>query len=301
VSTRAASRIAVVAALMLAARAGWAQPAPPRVVALVPLSVLGTEDTSVSTKKLTSQLEAALAALPNTRVVTSAQVADAIKRAKKPQLKVCDRDPACLGEVGKLVGATIVVDGEVAGLGESKIVYLAATDATTAKELRSTTLSVGAKADSGGGPTGAAVRLLEPDRYRGVLRFVIDAKGATIYVNGSKAVLGAKNEIALPVGTQAVRVTHPEYRDFVRFIDVPYSQTTDVTVGMTAYPIIQHDLQGKPINSDTVQYIDPPWYRRPLFVAGGAVVLTVATAVIVAAIANDSLDNCRKVGGGSCD
>ena len=72
-STRAASSIAVVAALMLAARTGWAQPAPPRVVALVPLSVLGTEDTSVATKKLTSQLEAALAGLPNTKVVTSAQ------------------------------------------------------------------------------------------------------------------------------------------------------------------------------------------------------------------------------------
>lgn len=301
-STSAASRIAVVAALMLAARTGWAQqPAPPRVVALVPLSVLGTEDTSVSTRKLTRELEAGLAALPNTKVVTSAQVADAIKRAKKPQLKVCDRDPACLGEVGKLVGATIVVDGEVAGLGESKIVYLAATDATTAKELRSTTLSIGAKADSGGGPTGAAVRLLEPDRYRGVLRFVIDAKGATVYVNGSKAVLGAKNEIALPVGTQAVRVTHPEYRDFVRFIDVPYNQTTDVSVGLTAYPTIKHDLQGKPINSDSIEYIDPPFYRRPLFVGSVAVVVTIATAVIVGAIASDSLDNCRKVGGGSCD
>ncbi len=297
----AASRIALVAALVVAARAASAQPAPPRVVALVPLSTLGTEDTSASTKKLTSELEAALATLPGTKVVTSAQVADAIKRSKKSQLKVCDRDQTCLADVGKLVGATIVVDGEVAGLGDSKIVYLAATDAETGKELRSTTLSVGVKEDTGGGPTGAAVRLLEPDRYRGVLRFVIDAKGATVYVNGTKAVLGTKNEVALPVGTQAVRVTHPEYRDFVRFIDVPYDRTTDVSVGMTAYPIIKHDLQGKPINSDTTQYIDPPWYRRPLFVGGAAVVVTVATALIVAAAVRDPLANCRKVGGGACD
>lgn len=296
---RSLSRIALVA-LVLSAGTAAAQPAPPRVVALVPLSVLGTEDTSVATKKLTSQLEAALAALPSTKVVTAAQVAEAIKRSKKSQLKVCDRDPACLAEVGRLVGATLVVDGEVAGLGDSKIVYLAATDASTAKELRSTTLSVGAKEDAGGGPTGAAVRLLEPDRYRGVLRFVVDVKGATVYVNGTKTGLGAKNEVALPVGTQAVRVTHPEYRDFVRFIDVPYNRTTDIAVGMTAYPIIKHDLQGKPINSDTIQYVDPPWYRRPLFVGGGAVVVTVATAFIVAAIVREPLDNCRKVGGGEC-
>jgi hypothetical protein len=300
--TRTSTHIAVLAALVLASATASAQSASPRIVAIAPLSTLGTEDTSVSTKKLTSQLEAAVGALPNTRVVTAAQVADAIKRAKKPQLKVCERDPACLAELGKLVGASIVIDGEVGGLGDSKIVYLAATDASTAKELRSTTLSIGAKVDADGGPTGAAVRLLEPDRYRGVLRFVIDAKGATVYVNGSKAALGAKNEIALPVGTQAVRVTHPEYRDFVRFIDVPYDRTTDVSVGMTAYPIIKHDLQGKPINSDTIQYIDPPWYRRPMFVAGGGVVLTVAVAVVVGLIVNEPPGgSCRKVGGGSCD
>ena len=299
-SSRSAHLVALVAVLVAFAGTSSAQSVP-RVVALAPLSTLGTEDTSASTKKLTSQLEAAIAALPGTKVVTSAQVVEAIKRAKKPQLKVCERDPACLAELGKLVGASVVIDGEVGGLGDSKVVYLAATDTASGKELRSTTLSVGAKLDAGGGPTGAAVRLLEPDRYRGVLRFVIDAKGATVYVNGTKIALGAKNEIALPVGTQAVRVTHPEYRDFVRFIEVPYNRTTDIAVGMTAYPIIKHDLQGKPINSDTVQYIDPPWYRRPLFVAGGGVLLTVATAVIVAIIVNEPLDNCRKVGGGACD
>ncbi|MBA3453589.1 MAG: PEGA domain-containing protein [Deltaproteobacteria bacterium] len=294
--------LVLVAALLVTARIGSAQPAPPRIVALLPLSTLGTEDTSVSTRKLTTQLEVALSSLPGTKVLTAAHVADAIKKARKGQLKICERDAACLAEVGKLVGATIVIDGEVGGLGDSKIVYLAATDVATVKELRSTTLSVGAKEDSGGGPMGAAVRLLEPDRYRGVLRFVIDAKGATVYVNGTKAALGGKNEIALPVGTQAVRVTHPEYRDFVRFIDVPYNRTTEVAVGMAAYPIIKHDLQGKPINSDTIQYIEPPWYRRPVVVAGGAIIVTVASAVIVALLVNDPLGGrCRKVGGGSCD
>ncbi len=299
-STSSNFTVALLALVLTTGTAAAQQPAP-RVVALAPLSTLGTEDTSASTKKLTSQLEAALAALPGTKVVTSAQVVDAIKRAKKPQLKVCERDPACLAELGKLVGATIVIDGEVGGLGDSKVVYLAATDTANAKELRSTTLSVGVKEDTGGGPAGAAVRLLEPDRFRGVLRFNVDVKGATVYVNGSKTALGGKNEIALPVGTQAVRVTHPEYRDFVRFIDVPYNKTTDIAVGMTAYPIIKHDLQGKPINSDTIQYIDPPWYRRPLFVIGGGVVLTAAVAVVVGVLVYDPPGgSCRIVGGGRC-
>ena len=32
----------------------------------------------------------------------------------------------------------------------------------------------------------------------------------------------------MPVGTQAVRVTHPEYHDFVKFVDVDYGKTTEV-------------------------------------------------------------------------
>ncbi len=271
-----------------------------RVVALAPLSTLGTEDTSTSTKKLTGQIEVALAQLPGTKVVTTAQVVAAITKAKKPALKLCEREAACLAELGKLVGATVVIDGEVGGLGESKVVYLGATDVATGKELRSTTLQVGAN-DDGGGPNGAAVRLLEPDRYRGVLHFVIDAGGATIYVNGSKIALGSKGEIALPVGTQAVRVTHPEYRDFVKFIDVSYGKTTEVTVGMTQYPIIQHDLQGKPINSDRITYINPPWYRRPIAVGIGATVLLVATALIVGNIVHTfPSGECRRVGGEAC-
>ena len=151
------------------------------------------------------------------------------------------------------------------------------------------------------GPNGAAVRLLEPDRYRGVLHFVIDAGGATIYVNGRKSARGPKGEIALPVGTHAVRVTHPEYRDFVKFIDVSYGKTTEVTVGMTQYPIIRHDLQGKPINSDRITYIDPPWYRRPLAVGIGATVLLVATAIIVGNIVHTFPGGeCRRVGGEAC-
>ena len=288
--------VAATAALALAAPSALAD----RVVAVAPLSTLGTEDTSAATKKLTAAIEQALAQMPGTKVVTAAQVSDAIKRAKKPQLKLCERDGACLAEIGKLVGATIVVDGEVGGLGESQVVYLGATDVASAKELRSTTLQVGAK-DDGGGPSGAAVRLLEPDRYRGTLHFVIDVGGATIYVNGAKVQLTKTNDLALPVGTQAVRVTHPEYRDFVKFIDVRYNQITDVAVGMTQYPMLRHDLQGKPISTDRITYVDPPWYRRPVFVGIGAGVLLIATAIIVGNLVHDFPDGeCRKVGGEKC-
>jgi hypothetical protein len=270
-----------------------------RVVALAPLSTLGAEDTSAGTKKLTAQIEAALAALPGTKVVTAAQVAEAIKKAKKPQLKVCEREAACLVELGKLVGAQIVIDGEVGGLGDSKVVYLGATDVTAGTELRSTTLTVSAKDDTG--TSAAAVRLLDPDRYKGTLHFAIDVTGATVYVNGSKTSLTAKSEVSLPVGTQAIRVTHPEYHDFVKFIDVPYGKTMDVAVGMQQYPMIRHDIQGRPTNTDRIETIEPPVWRRWYVVGPVAIGVAIISGIVVGSLVHDfPSGECRKVGGGSC-
>jgi PEGA domain len=281
-----------VVALLLVAQTAWAD----RVVALAPFSTLGAEDKSTATRKLLGQIEQAIDALPGTKVVTAQQVADAITHAKKPQLKACEGDTACVAELGKLVGANVVVTGEVGGLGDSRVVYLGATDVGAAKELRSTTLAVGAK-DS---PQSAAVRLLDPDRYRGTVHFTIDAPGATVYVNGTKAQL-VNGEVALPVGTQAVRVTQPQYRDFVRFVDVQYGERTEVPVSMQNYGTIEHDIQGKPRNLDHITYIDPPVWRR-WYVTGPAVlVLAIGTGIALSYLNHlpDADARC-KVGGGMC-
>jgi hypothetical protein len=284
--------VALVAASAAAAQAE-------RVVAIAPLSTLGAEDTSAGTRKLTGEIEAAVAALPGTRVVRAQQVSDAIKRAKKPQLRACEGDAACLAELAGLVGAQIVISGEVGGLGESRVVYLAATE--NGKELRSTTLAVGGARDDGGGPSGAAVRLLDPDGYRGTLHLAIDVTGATVYVNGSKVQPSPRGELALPVGTHAVRVTHPAYHDFMRFIDVEFGSTADVAVGMQQYPILRHDVPGKPINRDQIEYIDPPVWRRWYVVGPAAVGLAILTGVVVGHAVHDfPAGDCRKLGGGRC-
>jgi hypothetical protein len=292
-----------IAAAVAAAVALGLAPAPARAertVAIAPLSTLGAEDTSAATKKLTTQIEAAVASLGGTKVVSAAQVADAIRRAKRPQLKACEGEVACLAELGKLVGAQLVIAGEIGGLGEAKVIYLGATDVHSGKELRSTTLAVGgAQQQDDGGPQGAVVRLLEPERYRGTLRFAIDVTGATAYINGSKVALSSTGELPAPVGRQAVRVTHPEYHDFVRFIDVAYGKTSDVAVTMQQYPIVRRDLEGKPINRDGLVYVDPPWWRRWYVVAPAAVGLAIVTGAIVAAIVHEPFDaDCVvKVGG----
>jgi hypothetical protein len=271
-----------------------------RIVAVAPLSTLGAEDKSAATKKVLGQIEQAIAALGN-KVVPAAQVSAAVDKAKRPQLKACEGDTACLTELGKLVGANVIVTGEVGGLGDSKVIYLGATDVGTGKEMRSTTLTLGAK-DDGGGATGAAIRLLDPERYRGTVHFAIDVGGASVFINGAKTTLGPKGEVALPVGTQAVRVTHPQYHDFIKFIDVTYGKTTDVPVGLQQYPIVEHDLKAKPTSLDKVILVDPPLWRR-WYVAGPAiVVLAVGVGVLAGALANKypGYDDCRMLGGAKC-
>ncbi len=258
---------------------------------------------SAATKKLTGQIEQAIAALPGTKLVPAATVAQAIDKAKKGSLKACEGDAACLTELGKLVNAQIVISGEVGGLGNSQVVYLGAMDVTTGKELRSTTLPIGAK-DDAGGASGAAIRLLDPDKYRGTLHLTIDAAGASVFVNGTKISLSPKGELTLPVGTQALRVTHPQYHDFIKFIDVVYGKTTEIPVGMKQYPIVEHDVRAHGGSRDTYEYIDPPLWRR-WYVAGpviavAAVGLGIALGIYFHDKAFPGCDQCRMINNAAC-
>jgi hypothetical protein len=274
-----------------------------RIVALAPLSTLGAEDTSAATRKLAAQIEQALASVPGTKVLGAAAVSDAIARAKKPQLRACEGDTACVVELGRLVGAQIVVTGEVGGLGDSRVVYLGAVDVTTGKDLRATTLALGANDD----PAGAAVRLLDPDRYRGTIHFAIDAKGATVFVNGTKVTPSATGDVVLPVGTQAIRVTHPEYHDFVRFVEVPYGRTVELPVGLQQYPIVEKSVRGLPIGGARVEEAEVPVWRRWYVAGPAAIAASIVAGVVFYVIARDGYPDCKMgvctchvVGGGPC-
>jgi hypothetical protein len=289
------ARLAVLGVLFAAATARA-----DRVVAIAPLSTLGAEDTSTATKQLGDQLAAAAGALSATKVVKPEQVVAAIKKANQPQLKACEGDATCLVELGKLVGATQVVTGEIGGLGASTVVYLTASDVATGKELHTATLTVGAPDAA----TAAMTQLLDPDKYRGTVKLVIDVQDAKIQVNGDYLTLDAQGRLDLPVGTHAVRVTSPQYHDFAKFVNVEYGKVTEVKVGMLAYPMVEHDVQGKPTNIDKIVYDKPvPLWRR-WYVAGPVlVVVAVGAGLLAGAIAHDfpSTGHCITVGGMPCN
>jgi hypothetical protein len=272
-------------------------------------------------KKLTGDLEAALTAATGAKIVGAAAVGDAIKKAKKPSLRACDGEPGCLAELGKLAGADEIVYGEVGGLVDVQVVYLKLVDVASGKVERSTTLSLGAPAagadDLQGGAPGAAIRLLAPEKFIGKLAVTVDAPGASIYVDGKRVgkspappprvtnpngTAAAAVTFELPVGTHALRVTHPEYRDYVRFVDVPYAdKETEVQVGLQQFPIVERDLQSKQGGAQQVDYIQytpahTPWYRHWYVLAAVGVVAAVgAGAIFDATASGPGADHSRTI------
>jgi hypothetical protein len=281
----------VCVAFSASATTAAAAPARPTRIAVAPLSTLGAEDTSAAAKKMEAELARELGAASGAKVVAGADVVDEIKKAKKPILRACDGNTACLTDLGKLMGASHVVFGEVGGLGDVQVIYLVLVDVATGKEVRRAQVQM-AVAEQGG-IKGGAVRLVDPEKFTGRLVVTTPVKDAVIYVDGRRVGKSPAPPAALPVGPHALRVTHPEHRDFVRFVEIAFDKDTPVTVELTPYASVETELgatgAGKPVSN--VTYVDgkPKWYREWWAIAGfGAVALT--GAIVIGAATADGVD-----------
>ncbi len=265
-----------------------------RIIAVLPFTSAGAEDTSAQAKQFTAELERYVPGMAGATVITAAQVNDAIKKSKKLLLRDCDGDLPCLLEVGKLVGAHVVVTGELGGLGTSKVVYLSAIDVAQGRLRNTTNAPLGANA-GGGGAQGALIRLLAPDRYVGQIAITVDIKGATAYVDGKRVGVSPMAAVTLTVGTHALRVTHPEYRDFVRFVDVNFGVDNQIKVDLSQYPVVQNAVvQNAKQQQQPIIYHPAPWYRRWYTVAGGAAALLTVSATFIYFNRQTDFDASRK-------
>ena len=96
-------------------------------------------------------------------------------------------------------------------------VYLKLVEVGARREVRSTTLELEAARREEEVRAGVT-RLLAPERYVGTLALDVSVPGAVIYLDGQRLGAAPLAPHRIAVGEHAVRVTHPEYRDFVRFV-----------------------------------------------------------------------------------
>lgn len=253
-------------------------------VAVLPFETLGTE--SKTTQKTQALVAGAIAVVPDHEVVSGSDVRAMLK--KKPEFRACDGQAPCLARLGKELGVTYVVFGEVGGLGAAEVVYLELIDVAREQEIRSTTLELGDKDDKGAA-LAAVYRLLAPDQYMGTLAAKVDVEGASIYIDGKRVARSPSAPLPLVVGTHAVRITHPEFRDFVRFVDIEFQKTVEVAANLQAFPIVATDLQAdpnarKPVGGYQGQE-SRPWYRSWYTAAGVGAAAFIGGAILVGILA----------------
>lgn len=185
--------------------------------------------------------------------------------------------------VGKEFNAPRVLAVETARLGVGRVVYLQAIEVATGKPTGSTTATLSGEsgeiaAADRAALRGALVRLFEPARYVGRLQAKVDVPNAELQIDGKRTV-AATGTHELPVGTHAVRVTHPAYRDFLRFVDIEFDKAVTIDVALSAYPLAEGEMTEK--LRKQAQKTKLPWWRTWWALTLSGVVLTGVTAGIV--------------------
>jgi len=238
-------------------------------------------------KALEALIEQGILALPNTTVIRSAAATKATYKAKKPELRSCEGDNTCLSQLGALTQANVVVYAEVSDLGEAQVLYLKAVDVATRKELRSTTFNLGTRSNRKRESKAAAMQLLAPNQYVGRLEVKTPVPGATVFLDGHKVAVTPSAPIAVYVGSHALRVTHPEHSDYVRFVDIKFEQDTVVNAELLALPGVNRKLSAEGVLGDgtngdniIVHHRERPWYYRWYTITGGVAAIAITTAVI---------------------
>jgi hypothetical protein len=253
---------------------------------------------SADLRGLAGVLVQGLSTLPGVQAFSDADVQRKLKAAKRPELRACEGDKHCLAELGRLVGASHVVAGEVGELPEGRVVYLEAIDVASEASAGSTTaIFPGDPKLHANEARAAAHRLLSPRSYVGHIGLKIDVAGATLYVDGQRIGKSPLGILTLSVGTHALRITHAQYRDFVRFVDVAFDQTETLDVGLKAYPVVTDEMRQAVSHHVAPREASTPWYRSAWTVAGFATVVLVAT-VFVAYHSAGGVAHDREVGVG---
>ncbi len=220
-------------ALWPLAAAGAAQPdagAPYRTIALMPLSSLGSTDEAVGAiqRVLVGEFQKVL----GKRLITPQQLV-----SQSPEVRAgveqCAGVVACLNEVMGGMGWDAFVVGNVAGLGEDRVINLKLIDVDTGSEVRRTAeKAAGAESQLISYMRKAAVQLVAPELFVGSIEIVTQQTGVQITLNGE--LVGTtplkSTRLEVPAGRHALEATAEGYVPFSSMVSLAYGETKQVTI-----------------------------------------------------------------------
>jgi hypothetical protein len=283
--------VRTLAILLLSAHLALA--AQPMRVAVLPLRDLGLGSEAVA--ELERTLIEAIAAQPGFSV---ANLSSSGRLVGPKNLSVNDAAGRAQ-QLGKEVNASRALVVDVARLGDGQVVYLQGIDPKKGEAVGSTTVSL-----SNGHPLpnadrdalrGAVVRILKPDQYLGHLILKLDVKGAEAQLDGRPLAGDLARPVDVTVGTHALRVTHPAYHDFLRFLDVGFDQTVELSVPLAAYALTQGEMAERKRRDATGAPKPVPWYRSWWALTVGGIFITGITVGVVIAARPDPISGDRSL------
>jgi hypothetical protein len=170
--------------------------------------------------------------LPTTREVVKATAND-------PRLANCTGEPECLSAIGRALGAGQIVTGNVGGIGDSYVINLKIVESKGARELRRVSQPLHGDPDELiEAIRVAAYGLVAPEKVKGSLAVLADARGARIFLDGrpigATPVAGAIS--GLPVGEHSLRIALDGYADFLKPVTIRFQKVTQVMVHMEELP-----------------------------------------------------------------
>lgn len=268
--------------LLLVTTAEAAPPKPRAVIA--PIAATGHDPEQA---KLTVAVERALIEAARAMAGVELVNADAnrLKGPSRIDAKADPRPQARAQALARELSADLAISAEPQPLGDGAVVYLQVSDGS-GRPRGSTTVALSAEVLRSGGAElerplrGGLLQILDPKAFVGALEVKVDVNGAQLEIDGRATPLPHSGRaIPLPVGPHALRVTHPAYRDFLRFVEIGFDRTESQQVTMAAFPLTEGEMDEKRKRGGGRQR-KMPWYRSWWALSITGVVLAGATAGI---------------------
>ncbi|MEL7304700.1 MAG: PEGA domain-containing protein [Myxococcota bacterium] len=205
-----------------------------RIVLLGRLTALGsTSESAAATERvLVAELEGLLGSrLRRTDDLRS--ISDDVRSA----VDDCKDESSCLLEIAAAVGWDSLLLGNVAGLGDQRVITLRHLDARSGKEIgRQSVQASGEERELIVQIRGAVVKLLAPERYVGMVRFEVSQPGVQIMVDGELVGSAPLSNPVVPlsVGRHAIEANGSGLVPFSEMIDVRYGEERTITISLPA-------------------------------------------------------------------
>lgn len=154
---------------------------------------------------------------------------------KSRTLRGCEGEDECLAALGRYLKADFIVTGNLAGLGKHYVVTLKLVDTKSRRSVRSISEPLAGEAENLIEAVRlAAYRLLAPQSLLGSLRVLVNHPDAKIFV-GKKYV--GKSPLRSPItdleiGRHTIKITHKDFVDLVKTVEVRFQKTTTVNVNL---------------------------------------------------------------------